>query len=42
MHPMGRLATREEVAEFAAFLVSDQASFCTGGFYSVDGGYTAQ
>ncbi|WP_309084053.1 SDR family NAD(P)-dependent oxidoreductase [Chelativorans sp.] len=41
-HPLGRLATREEVAEFAAFLVSDRASFCTGGFYPVDGGYTAQ
>ncbi len=42
LHPLGRLATREEVAEFAAFQVSDQASFCTGGFYPVDGGYTAQ
>jgi NAD(P)-dependent dehydrogenase (short-subunit alcohol dehydrogenase family) len=42
MHPLGRLAAREEVAEFAAFLVSDQASFSTGGFYPVDGGYTAQ
>jgi NAD(P)-dependent dehydrogenase (short-subunit alcohol dehydrogenase family) len=41
-HPLGRLATREEVAEFAAFLVSDKASFCTGGFYPIDGGYTAQ
>jgi NAD(P)-dependent dehydrogenase (short-subunit alcohol dehydrogenase family) len=30
------------VAEFAAFLVSDKASFCTGGFYPIDGGYTAQ
>lgn len=42
LHPMGRLATREEVADFAAFLLSDRASFCTGGFYPVDGGYTAQ
>jgi NAD(P)-dependent dehydrogenase (short-subunit alcohol dehydrogenase family) len=41
-HPLGRLATREEIAEFAAFLVSDRASFCTGGFYAIDGGYTAQ
>lgn len=42
LHPMGRLATREEVAEFTAFLLSDRASFCTGGFYPLDGGYTAR
>lgn len=42
LHPLGRLATREEIADFAAFLVSDRASFCTGGFYPIDGGYTAQ
>ncbi|MEC4721273.1 SDR family oxidoreductase [Noviherbaspirillum sp. CPCC 100848] len=41
-HPMGRLATREEVANMAIFLLSDKASFCTGGFYPVDGGYTAR
>ncbi|GGC14468.1 SDR family NAD(P)-dependent oxidoreductase [Pseudoduganella buxea] len=41
-HPLQRLATREEVAEFAAFLLSDRASFCTGGFYPIDGGYTAR
>jgi NAD(P)-dependent dehydrogenase (short-subunit alcohol dehydrogenase family) len=42
VHPLGRLATMDEVAEFAAFLVSDRASFCTGGFYAIDGGYTAR
>lgn len=41
-HPLGRLARREEVAEFAAFLLSSRASFCTGGFYPIDGGYTAR
>lgn len=40
-HPLGRIGTPEEVAELAAFLVSDKASFCTGGDYLVDGGLLA-
>jgi NAD(P)-dependent dehydrogenase (short-subunit alcohol dehydrogenase family) len=40
-HPLNRLVTREEVADFAAFLLSDKAGFCTGGFYPIDGGYTS-
>ena len=40
-HPMGRIGTPEEVAEMTAFLVSDRASFCTGGDYLVDGGLKA-
>ncbi len=42
MHPIGRLGTSEEVANLIAFLGSDEAAFCTGGYYLVDGAYTAQ
>ena len=41
-HPMNRMATTEEVASVIMFLLSDDASFCTGGVYPVDGGYLAQ
>ncbi len=40
-HPIGRVGTAEEVAELAAFLASERASFCTGGDYLVDGGLLA-
>jgi NAD(P)-dependent dehydrogenase (short-subunit alcohol dehydrogenase family) len=42
MHPIQRLGTSEEVANLVGFLCSDDASFCTGGYYLVDGGYTSQ
>lgn len=42
LHPMGRLGKSEEVAELALWLNSDKASFVTGAYYNVDGGYLAQ
>ena len=41
-HALGRLGQPEEVAELITWLASDRASFATGGFYPVDGGYLAR
>jgi NAD(P)-dependent dehydrogenase (short-subunit alcohol dehydrogenase family) len=42
LHPMGRLGTASEVAELVLWLSSAKASFVTGSYHPVDGGYLAQ
>lgn len=41
-HPIGRIASAEEVASFYAYMATDQASFFTGAILMMDGGYTSQ
>lgn len=42
LHPIGRLGKAEEVAALTVFLLSQEASFITGSYHLVDGGYVAQ
>jgi NAD(P)-dependent dehydrogenase (short-subunit alcohol dehydrogenase family) len=41
-HPIGRIASAEEVGSFYVYMASDRASFFTGSVLMMDGGYTAQ
>lgn len=42
VHPMGRLGEAHEVAQLFVWLASNRASFATGAYYPIDGGYLAQ
>lgn len=41
VHPIGRVAQADEIAEVIAFLASPAASFMTGALVMADGGYSA-
>jgi NAD(P)-dependent dehydrogenase (short-subunit alcohol dehydrogenase family) len=40
--PLRRYGTPDEVADLVAFLCSSEASYLTGGVYSIDGGVSSQ
>jgi NAD(P)-dependent dehydrogenase (short-subunit alcohol dehydrogenase family) len=42
LHPIQRLGRAEEVSALTCFLLSDRASFITGSYHLVDGGYVTQ
>lgn len=42
LHPIGRIGEPQEVAELVLWLASDKASFVSGSYYAVDGGYLAR
>ena len=41
-HPIGRFGTPDDVARMLLYLASDDASWVTGSFFPIDGGWTAQ
>lgn len=42
LHPIGRLGRAEEVASLVTWLSGPRASFATGGYYPIDGGYLSR
>jgi NAD(P)-dependent dehydrogenase (short-subunit alcohol dehydrogenase family) len=41
-HPIGRIASADEIAKFFVFLASNDARFFTGAVLMIDGGFTAK
>jgi enoyl-[acyl-carrier-protein] reductase (NADH) len=41
-HPIGRMASTDDIGELVGFLCSDKASFITGSSYVIDGGLMSQ
>jgi len=41
-HPLGRMGTPQDVANFVAFVASDQAGFITGAELAIDGGLSSR
>ena len=40
-HPVGRIGTGTDIANVVLFLASEKASFMTGEYVNIDGGYMA-
>lgn len=42
LHPIGRIGRAEEIADLIVYLSSERASFVSGAYYAIDGGYLAR